>query len=431
MKKLVSSILPLILFFVLSGVAVAADASNPSIVELPDVKIIMDGKITKFTDVPIGIGQNTLLPLRELFLNLGVPEANILYNARERSVTVTKDHTRLYLEVGSRTAMWNGAPVRLGTAPVGYAKNQRIYIPFRFAAEALGKKVVWDGTSRAILVCDAYKFDMVKQILDRSNEAMSHLQKCGIAMDMSGTVKSGKAGKAGKAGMKLGMSMDSKIDRGNRTMYSETTLSMPGMSMDTNVYYVNNSSYTFNPLGGKWEKKTYLEAEYDKLFANQSNINILNANDSLCAGLVKADGDTANEIVLKGDVYLGGLFRKAMADRQGTDLLTAPENMDFSYFYTEMVIDNATSLLKSVSMHVIYDQTQKEGDRTTMEGSLAKKGGNPKKASAAGVDFKIQVSYSDYNGDFQITVPEETIQNAAEMKTSFIQNLFRPILLIR
>lgn len=191
MKKLIISIFIIaILLLTLEGTIFAVDTDR--ILEVPNFKIIMDGKLTEYADVPICTAGHTLLPLRELLVNHGVPndDEHIIYNDNEKSVTVIKDQTRIYLKAGNKTAFVNDQPLKLDVAPVIYNKNQRTYIPLRFVAEALNKKVVWDGSAKAIFICDTAKFNGIKQILDRSNEAMKLTDKYGQTIDVDSNVKS-------------------------------------------------------------------------------------------------------------------------------------------------------------------------------------------------------------------------------------------------
>ena len=389
MKKLILSILIIVLIFIVP--AAAAFAANPAeILEVPDVKIIMDGKLTQFQDVPICIGQNTLLPLRELLVNLGVPndDTHIVYNANEKSVTVYKDQTKLYLAVGNQTAYVNDQPVKLNIAPVGYNKYQRIYIAFRFVAEALGKIVVWDGSSNAILVCDAVQFDQIRQIMDRSDEAMKQAGKYRQVTDLKGTVKSGQIT------MNIKMNVEANIDKLQKQMYMKMNMDMLGMEIITDTYYNKNVSYFQDPLNQTWEKKTYLPAEYDMLFEDQSNMEMLLANDSLCAGLVRMPDVRSDEILLKGNVYLNQLLEKSMAGQGAASQMIGEDAVKFDLFTVEISLNSNTYLVNSISLNA--SSTQISGKST------------------AKTDIWVTVKNSDFNGDFQIIVPEDIVKNAVE-----------------
>ena len=49
-----------------------ADHQSYNVVESPNVKIVIDGKIGTYTDMPIIVNGRTLLPLRAVLSNMGV-----------------------------------------------------------------------------------------------------------------------------------------------------------------------------------------------------------------------------------------------------------------------------------------------------------------------------------------------------------------------
>jgi len=64
----------------------------------------------------------------------------------------------------------NGKEYVLDVAPIIY--NDRTYIPTRFIAESLNKKVLWDGEKQIVSICEPAEFEKVKDILAKTNDAM-------------------------------------------------------------------------------------------------------------------------------------------------------------------------------------------------------------------------------------------------------------------
>jgi len=393
MKKTLISMLIMVLFL-LSIPVVAFGATTNEILEVPDVKIIMEGTLTEYKDVPICIGQRTLLPLREMLVNLGVPNdgEHIIYNNIDKSVTVIKDQTRIYLVSGNKTAYVNEQPIELDTAPTGYDKNQRIYIPLRFVAEALNKKVVWDGSANTILICDLEKYENIKEILGRSEEAMMLVEKCKQTIDVDSSIKSGEIT------MKLDVQADAQIDKVQKKMYLKMLLNMLGMEMKADTYYADNTSYVLDTSTQKWQKKTYLPPEYDKLLASQSDTAMLKVSESLCAGLTQIEGTNPGEILLKGDVYLPELFKKALATQEAGETLVSEKDMDFDTFHIEISLNSSTNLINSIIINVGLTQTTD-------------------KQETVKADVSASILYSEYNGDFQIVIPEDILLNTVEMNS--------------
>ena len=392
-NKLILSVI--IILCILAGVGNAyAAAASPTIRENPDLIIVMDGEITPYKDVPISVGQWTLLPLRELLVNLGVPddEEHIVWDGQEKSVTVYKEDTKLYLKQGSRTAYVNEAPVQLDVAPVSYAGNQRFYIPLRFVSNTLGKKVVWDSPSNSVFIKDKLEYDKLKGILDRSQAAMEDIKKCKLIMDVDVNYK------MGQVAMDTNIDIADELDLDKKAMHTFMKMKLLGMEINTDTYYSDNASYTLNPFSGKWEKKTFTAAEYNEEFDNQDFLNLLTNTETLCAGLMAADTEDSTETVLKGDVYLNALMNKAMTAGANQGMETGRE-MSIDKINLKLIIDNQTHLLKSMEMNI--DGTQTNND------------------TQSSYTTNLKVEYGDYNGSFEIAVPEKVRKEAVEETDPF------------
>jgi hypothetical protein len=124
--------------------------SKDVVTESPKVKISMDGVIINYDNVPITVNGRTLLPLKEFLISIGIPDDNehIIWNGLEKSVTINKDSTEVYLEIGNYNAIINNSVVVLDAAPCIY-KN-RTYIPVRFVSQCFNKNVSWDSETSTV-----------------------------------------------------------------------------------------------------------------------------------------------------------------------------------------------------------------------------------------------------------------------------------------
>lgn len=477
MKKLFVFML-MILLLLLSTPAAASGAEANGILEAPDIRIIMDGKLTPYKDVPVTTGQRTLLPLREMLVNLGVPndDEHIIYNELEKSVTVRMDQTRIYLAEGNKTAYVNEQPVTLDAAPVLYKKNGRMYIPLRFVAEALEKKVVWDGTANSIYICDADAFEQTKELLGKADEAMKLTLKCRQAMDADVSMKTDPDI------TNIDLHVETQIDKTLKKMSMGMRLEMPGIALKSDAFYADGASYVQDILTQKWQKKNYPPSEYDELFAGQSGMTVLDITESLCAGLTRvADagrqtgnpapgtnepaaqsggtgtqagttapqtggaasptenvdlksenvsqtaGNTAmpagtaalptesadppaesaeppaagpilqaeapDEILLRGDVFLTGMFDRALAGQDIKSLISPVKSAQYEAFHIELSINPHTGLMNRISMNVGMVQKKKE--------------------DAIRIDMDIRILYSEYNGGFEIIIPQNILDGVS------------------
>ncbi len=391
-KGIISYILMMTIVLLMTGnvFAAAEQASNP--IEVPDVKIIMDGKLEKFANVPISVNNSTLLPLRELLIKLGVPndDEHIIYNHEEKSVTVWDGQTKIYLLIGQKDAFVNDESILLNAAPILYGNST--YIPLRFVAETMGKKVVWDGRTRAALICDEAKYDSIKQILNKSDEKMAKVKK--LKQDIDLTVNTA----SGDPGVDVAVNATTALDITGQKMQMDFLMKIAGIQVSTAAYYADNASYTLNPLTGVWDKRTYTDAEYKSLLKGKADNNAINNNDILCTGLNQIDSEYDDEILLKGDVFLMDMFEKAIEQQDFGYNEYLNDDVKFDGFSVEISLNRTTYLINyiAVNMKMLSYEAEIEDEMT----------GN----------ISVRIAYSSYDGDFVIIVPEDVIKDAVLAK---------------
>lgn len=383
MKKLTLTILTVILmtFFTFNSVG----ASGVNITEAPDIKIVIDGNYTTNTNVPLIINDRTMLPLREVLIKLGVQNDNqhIIWNDKERSITIIKDDVKIYLKVGSTTAYVNNTAITLDAEPVIYEKNNYTYIPVRFVAQTLGKAVVWDSYSRSVLIKDQKDFDEIKNILTSVNEANKSLKKLAMSFDMQlKQTSNGVAGLSGNASGTGGIDKDNKIMHLKMNVKTEI---LP-ISMDFEYYLFNNKGYYKGFMTENWKELTETEIGFmDKVF--DDNLINISASDLLCAGLTKTEGNNPDEIILKGNVYIGDINKNLDGQSyEGLDIL----NTKVNNLYTEITINTKTNQVKKQLINISADFPDNSAGIILLDE----------------VDAQISVTY-DYNNDFVINIPDE------------------------
>jgi uncharacterized protein YbcV (DUF1398 family) len=386
----VKSLLAIIMMtFLLASSAFAAETiETPKPVEVPDIRIIMDGKLERFEKSPVSVNNSTLLPLRELLVKLGLPndDEHIIYNHEEKSVTVWDGKTKIYLLIGQKEAFVNDEPILLNAAPILY--NNSTYIPLRFVAETMGKKVVWDGRTRAALICDAAKYENTKQILEKSDEEMAKVKKLKQDMYLTGSIK------AGSGLINVVFETSTALDIPNKKLHTNIDMNIGRTWVSTETYFTDKVSYTLNPLLDQWSKKTYTDAEYRDLFEEQSDNNMVSNNDILCTGLSQIDSENDDEILLRGDVFLHDMFEKLVEKQDlGYDQETR-DGVKFDDFSIEISLDRTTHRINYITldMRMLYYEAKIEDELT---GTMS-----------------IKIEYSDYDGDFVIKVPEDVVKNA-------------------
>lgn len=78
--------------------------------------------------------------------------ADVTWNRQTNAVTLDRAGTAVFLTIGKTTAMVNGEPVEMDVAP--YAENNRTYVPVRYVSEFFGQTVDWDGETRRVVIAE-------------------------------------------------------------------------------------------------------------------------------------------------------------------------------------------------------------------------------------------------------------------------------------
>lgn len=107
--------------------------------------VVINGKITKFSNDPrVELG-TTMVPFREIFEALGV---KVSYDPATKSITSTQNDTTVVVFIGQKAATKNGKPMQLSIAP--YVDKGVTFVPLRFVSEAYGASVNYSNNTITI-----------------------------------------------------------------------------------------------------------------------------------------------------------------------------------------------------------------------------------------------------------------------------------------
>lgn len=178
-----------------------------------EITLMVDNrKIENLTMPPVIINDYTLVPAREVFEELG---AVVGWNGATQEVYVAYGADLVVLQINNSVANLNGNPIIMDSAPK--IINEKTMIPIRFASEALGFQVGWDGTNRIVSVKSPEPSESVPEIPiengGNSNE-VNHETNQGSVVD-EGVANTGSIVPAVDVS-------DAKIEEKN---YPETTIS--------------------------------------------------------------------------------------------------------------------------------------------------------------------------------------------------------------
>ncbi|MDQ0115849.1 stalk domain-containing protein [Paenibacillus harenae] len=146
MKKQVASMLLIGLLSVSASLPMiaAADAKTDN-----GIKIVIDGSEGAFADAPIVKNNQVFLPLRAVAEELGA--ADIVWSTPEKSVTLQKGDTKIYVRIGSTEANIGEKAVQLSVAPF-VSGSGKTYVPADFVGQALGKQVTWNTSVKSVSI---------------------------------------------------------------------------------------------------------------------------------------------------------------------------------------------------------------------------------------------------------------------------------------
>ena len=124
---------------------------NPAIntVATPNVTVKIDGNVVSFPDQKPYIDSNnrTLVPMRAPMEAMGV---NVNWDANKRQAILDKNNTKVIFTIGQKAYQVNGGNKIMDTQAI--IVSGRTCIPIRYAAEAFGATVSWNGNTRTVLI---------------------------------------------------------------------------------------------------------------------------------------------------------------------------------------------------------------------------------------------------------------------------------------
>lgn len=92
----------------------------------------------------------TYMPIRYVAWALGVADANILWDATNQTVTLSKNSTVVQVKIGSKNLLVNGASITMDVAPE--ITGGRTMLPISFIANAFGATAGWDAATQTVSV---------------------------------------------------------------------------------------------------------------------------------------------------------------------------------------------------------------------------------------------------------------------------------------
>ena len=345
MKKFLTSIIMGTMIF--TSVAFGA-----TVTERSDIELVVNGNIIANENVPIIVNSRTLIPLRDLVTNLGVPDDNehIVWNGADRTVKISHDNTEINLVIDSDVAKVNGQEVKLDAPAMIY--NSRTYVPARFVGEALNKKIGWDNYESKVLVRDMDVYNEVRNVLTKSAEVMKNIKTLKATSDIDmGYEKTGKF---------MGIKTYTEVDVEKEEAYVNAEVDFMEMT-SVSEQYLKKGKYYIKDQSGKWQ----LAAEgqdFALLLEYTNDFTDIGVKDEIIYDTLSIDNEKTTDeiIVVKNDFNYAGLIQQISAtqlqsdviDQDTREIIDNIKEMNFEY-----QINKDTGALESLTVHMsIFDK---------------------------------------------------------------------------
>ena len=113
-----------------------------NITEVKDINLILSGNKVDLTLPVLNVNGRTMYPFRECLELMGA-EVNWDPDARTANGQLGDKSVTFWIDSSAYVA--NGSPLQMDDGVTAFIRDGRTYIPLRYAAEALGYSVDWDG----------------------------------------------------------------------------------------------------------------------------------------------------------------------------------------------------------------------------------------------------------------------------------------------
>lgn len=153
-----------------------------------DISVVLRNKAVAFPDaVPELVNSRVMIPMRAVMENLG---AEVAFDQSTKIVSISCEGKAMQFTLGETaltvTENEESTTIELDCAP--YIKSDRVFVPVRFVAEALGYDVLWsDYFKTAVLLDKTAIIDELNQNYTIANKALSMGQD--LSLDLTKNYK--------------------------------------------------------------------------------------------------------------------------------------------------------------------------------------------------------------------------------------------------
>ena len=374
---------------------VSAAAADPVFIPNSGQQLNIDGVLRTYEQPLANYAGYTLLPLRSLAADLGIPndDDHIVYVAATKEVTlISADGARkVWLQQGNANAWYEVDGVRTDVPLDCLVQNSGgfLYIPVRFAAESLGMTVDYDVPTRTVLIRTPESLRSVDEILEKQRNADSP-EKISWVQNMHS--KSAFVGSDVRITEKTEVRLDTS-DAAHIKMSMQTENETLGIQSKIEVYIDGDTFYLADAFGIL--KQTLSPDDMKTVITASHIVNIINEEemtDMLRMRMFAKPGKAEEQTTLYGDftsVFSGD--SALLKDLLGTG--NTSEDIKIHQYLCEITVDNTTGLTMAVEYILKAD--------FVIEGLSVQS------------EIVMTVTY-DYDPAMTVTIPQEIIDAAVE-----------------
>ncbi|MEG1880845.1 MAG: copper amine oxidase N-terminal domain-containing protein, partial [Oscillospiraceae bacterium] len=139
MKKFLLTLLLLIMFVMPFNGFALENINTNDLVEVPDLRVWLNGKYLEFDQKPIEENGEILVPLRKIFEDFGT---KVEWINESETVILTHDDVVIKLKIGENVALLNEKEIPLSVP--AKVLNDRTCVPLKFISDSMGASVDFD-----------------------------------------------------------------------------------------------------------------------------------------------------------------------------------------------------------------------------------------------------------------------------------------------
>lgn len=313
--------------------------------EGPNVILSLWGNQLEYTDLPMPMNGEILLPLEKFLRHLSVKdnEYKVVVDERQELISIKIGENTIILRVNDTRAYINDVEVVLNDTPILY--HEELHIPVKFILENLGLKLARDEKASTYYAIEVEQYEQVKEVLEKAVEAMATVRKYKLQQSVQLDVKEDEESAS------IEYRIFNQIDQKREVCYTNFKMSVlssdeSNRSLELDKWLEDSFVYERKHSDNQWGMLLLTEEEKEKEMSIFNAYDFLKQNEILFAALDFTNNSNDKEVVLEGNIFPDGLLEVTLKN-QIVDI------GDIESAYTEIAIDQSKYYIKQIKTEAI------------------------------------------------------------------------------